>query len=102
DAGRDRGRVGDRPIGRIGPRGAPVVRRGLRGARRGRRARPRGGRPVDPPAGRGAGMIVFAVLTRLLAFVGKEIVEVVRRPGVLVSLVLGPFLILLVFGTGYA
>ena len=47
-------------------------------------------------------MIVFAVLTRLLAFVGKEIVEVVRRPGVLVSLVLGPFLILLVFGTGYA
>ena len=47
-------------------------------------------------------MIVFAVLTRLLAFVGKEIVEVVRRPGVLVSLVVGPFLILLVFGTGYA
>jgi ABC-2 type transport system permease protein len=47
-------------------------------------------------------VIVFTVLTRLLAFVGKEIVEVVRRPGVLVSLVLGPFLILLVFGTGYA
>jgi ABC-2 type transport system permease protein len=38
---------------------------------------------------------------RLLALVGKELVEVVRRPGALVSLVLGPFLIMAVFGLGY-
>jgi ABC-2 type transport system permease protein len=39
---------------------------------------------------------------RLLALVGKELVEVVRRPGALVSLVLGPFLIMAVFGLGYS
>ena len=38
---------------------------------------------------------------RLLALVGKEIVEVLRRPGALISLVLGPFLIMAVFGLGY-
>ena len=38
---------------------------------------------------------------RILAVVGKEIVEVIRRPGAIVSLVLGPFLILAVFGFGY-
>ena len=38
---------------------------------------------------------------RLLALVGKELVEVIRRPGALVSLVLGPFLIMAVFGLGY-
>jgi ABC-2 type transport system permease protein len=41
-------------------------------------------------------------LTRLLAFLGKELVEVARRPGALVSLVLGPFLIMAVFGLGYS
>jgi len=44
----------------------------------------------------------FAVLVRLLAFVGKELVETVRRPGAIVSLVLGPFLIMAVFGAGYS
>lgn len=44
---------------------------------------------------------ILAVVTRLLAFVGKELVEVVRRPGAIVSLVLGPFLIMAVFGFGY-
>src|SRR5262245_3566032 len=39
---------------------------------------------------------------RLLALVGKEVVEVVRRPGALISLVLGPFLIMAVFGLGYS
>ena len=38
---------------------------------------------------------------RLLALVGKELVEVLRRPGALVSLVFGPFLIMAVFGLGY-
>jgi ABC-2 type transport system permease protein len=46
-------------------------------------------------------MILFEVLTRLLAFIGKELIDVLRRPGALASLVLGPFLILAVFGYGY-
>jgi ABC-2 type transport system permease protein len=44
---------------------------------------------------------VFQVATRILAFIGKELVEVARRPGAIVSLVLGPFLIMAVFGFGY-
>ena len=46
-------------------------------------------------------MIVFKFLTRLLAFIGKELVEVIRRPGAIFSLILGPFLIMAVFGLGY-
>jgi ABC-2 type transport system permease protein len=41
------------------------------------------------------------ILTRLLAFVGRELIEVVRRPGALVSLVFGPFLVMAIFGVGY-
>ena len=40
--------------------------------------------------------------TRTTAFIGKEVVEVVRRPGALFSLVLGPFLIMGAFGLGYS
>jgi ABC-2 type transport system permease protein len=40
-------------------------------------------------------------ILRLLALVGKELVEVIRRPGALVSLILGPFLIMAIFGLGY-
>ena len=40
-------------------------------------------------------------IVRVLAVVGKEIVEVIRRPGAVLSLILGPFLILAVFGVGY-
>lgn len=39
-------------------------------------------------------------LIRTSSFLRKEIVEVVRQPGLLVMLVLGPFLILLAFGSG--
>src|SRR6478672_4847345 len=39
---------------------------------------------------------------RLLALVGKELVSVVRRPGALLSLVLGPFLIMALFGAGFS
>jgi len=46
-------------------------------------------------------MIILQFLTRLLAFVGKELVEVIRRPGAIISLVLGPFLIMAIFGLGY-
>jgi ABC-2 type transport system permease protein len=45
---------------------------------------------------------MFAVLIRLMAFVGKEIIETLRRPGAILSLVLGPFLIMAVFGLGYS
>jgi ABC-2 type transport system permease protein len=38
---------------------------------------------------------------RTLSLVGKEIVEVFRRPGAVLSLILGPFLILAAFGFGY-
>jgi ABC-2 type transport system permease protein len=40
-------------------------------------------------------------LVRITSFIGKELREVFRRPGVLASLVLGPFLIMLLFGIGY-
>lgn len=46
-------------------------------------------------------MIVLQILTRLLAFIGKELVEVVRRPGALLTLIVGPFLIMGLFGIGY-
>jgi ABC-2 type transport system permease protein len=41
------------------------------------------------------------LFVRILAIVGKEITEVFRRPGAVLSLVLGPFLILAIFGAGY-
>lgn len=44
---------------------------------------------------------VAHLLVRLLALVGKEIVEIIRRPGAVVSLVFGPFLIMGLFGIGY-
>ena len=47
-------------------------------------------------------MSIFKTLTRILAIVGKELVSVIRRPGALLSLVLGPFLIMAIFGAGYS
>ncbi len=44
---------------------------------------------------------VLQTITRLLAFVSKELIEVIRRPGALISLILGPFLIMAIFGAGY-
>ncbi|HEY3163939.1 MAG TPA: ABC transporter permease [Candidatus Limnocylindrales bacterium] len=46
-------------------------------------------------------MSPFKTLTRVLAIVGKELVSIVRRPGALLSLVLGPFLIMAIFAAGY-
>ena len=40
--------------------------------------------------------------TRILSFIGRELVETVRRPGALLSLVLGPFLVMALFGLGYS
>lgn len=44
---------------------------------------------------------MFKPLVRLLAFFGKEFNEVRRQPRLVLSLILGPFLILLLFGLGY-
>lgn len=44
---------------------------------------------------------IWHSVVRITSFVGKELREVIRRPGVLASLVLGPFLIMLLFGLGY-
>jgi ABC-2 type transport system permease protein len=40
--------------------------------------------------------------TRTTSFIGKEVIEVVRRPGALFSLIFGPFLIMGLFGLGYS
>jgi ABC-2 type transport system permease protein len=44
---------------------------------------------------------ILQTITRLLAFISKELIEVTRRPGAIISLILGPFLIMSVFGMGY-
>ncbi len=41
-------------------------------------------------------------IVRMASFTGKELREVVRRPGVLLSLIVGPFLIMFIFGLGYS
>lgn len=46
-------------------------------------------------------MAAIKAVMRVMALVGKELVEVIRRPGAMLSLVLGPFLVLAVFGLGY-
>ena len=46
-------------------------------------------------------MGLLKLVVRILALVGKEIVEVLRRPGAVLSLILGPFIILAAFGFGY-
>lgn len=40
--------------------------------------------------------------TRTTSFFSKEVIEIVRRPGALLSLILGPFLIMGLFGIGYS
>jgi ABC-2 type transport system permease protein len=41
-------------------------------------------------------------LVRMGSFTGKELREVFRRPGVVLSLILGPFLVMFLFGLGYS
>jgi ABC-2 type transport system permease protein len=45
--------------------------------------------------------LVAQWLTTILAFAGKEVTELVRRPGALVSLVVGPILVMVLFGLGF-
>ncbi len=49
------------------------------------------------------GLVVgpFKSIARILAQVRKELIQVRRRPGAFISLVLGPFLIMAIFGLGY-
>jgi ABC-2 type transport system permease protein len=42
------------------------------------------------------------VWTRITAFVTKDVLEVIRRPGALFTLIFGPFLIMGLFGLGYS
>ena len=41
-------------------------------------------------------------IVRMASFTGKELREVIRRPGVVLSLILGPFLVMFLFGLGYS
>jgi ABC-2 type transport system permease protein len=41
-------------------------------------------------------------IVRVASFTGKELREVIRRPGVVLSLIVGPFLIMFLFGLGYS
>ncbi len=41
-------------------------------------------------------------LVRIGSFTGKELREVIRRPGVLFTTIIGPFAVMLVFGLGYS
>jgi ABC-2 type transport system permease protein len=47
-------------------------------------------------------MILIKSLNRILSIVGKELVEIIRRPGAILSLILGPFLIMALFGAGFS
>ena len=40
-------------------------------------------------------------IIRTSAFLGKEVAEVLHQPRLILTLVLGPFLILLLFGVGF-
>ena len=53
------------------------------------------------PAARGTALNIFKPFIRLLSFFAKEVNEVRRQPKLVLSLLLGPFLILLLFGIGY-
>jgi ABC-2 type transport system permease protein len=44
---------------------------------------------------------LFRPLIRASSFIRKEIAEIIRQPRLVFTLVLGPFLILLIFGIGY-
>ena len=44
---------------------------------------------------------MFKSIIRLLSFFSKEVNELRRQPRLILSLLLGPFLILLLFGVGY-
>ncbi len=48
------------------------------------------------------GLGIAKSFTRVTSFLFKEVIEVMRRPSILLSLVLGPFVIMALFGVGYS
>ena len=44
---------------------------------------------------------MFKSLIRISSFLGKEFVEILRQPRLILTLVFGPFLIMFLFGLGY-
>ena len=44
---------------------------------------------------------MFRFLIRISSFLGKEFVEILRQPRLILTLVFGPFLIMFLFGLGY-
>ncbi len=83
------------------------VPRPTRHDRRSMRCSPSSSSATVSPAGRRRARLPDAGHLRgrssgCMAFVGKEIIETLRRPGAILSLVLGPFLIMAVFGLGYS
>ena len=44
---------------------------------------------------------ILQFFIRIFAFVRKEMISILRQPRLIFSLILGPFLILLLFGIGY-
>jgi len=45
---------------------------------------------------------IWAVVIRSFAFLRKEVVEILRQPRLVVLLVVGPFALLVLFGSGYS
>ncbi|HEX5808474.1 MAG TPA: hypothetical protein VFY25_07390, partial [Anaerolineales bacterium] len=44
---------------------------------------------------------LFKFLIRISSFVSKELTEILRQPRLILTLVLGPFLVMFLFGLGY-
>jgi ABC-2 type transport system permease protein len=44
---------------------------------------------------------LFKFLIRISSFISKELTEILRQPRLILTLVLGPFLIMFLFGLGY-
>ena len=55
-----------------------------------------------PPVRRRSPFAPVHALVQLGAFIGKELSEVRRQPKLILSLIVGPFLLLLLFGLGYS
>ena len=56
---------------------------------------------IRPPMGSAVAGIGQSII-RMASFTGKELRELLRRPGVVLSLILGPFLVMFLFGLGYS
>ena len=44
---------------------------------------------------------LFKFLIRISSFISKELTEILRQPRLVITLVLGPFLVMFLFGLGY-